>query len=219
MRLGVFGGTFDPVHLAHLRCAEEAREALKLDRVLFVPAANPPHKPGRQLTPGEHRLAMVRLALAGNRAFRASSIEIDRPGHSYSVDTLRLLRKRLPPSTEIVFLLGIDAFREIHTWKEYRALFALADLAVLSRPPHRVSSLRGLLLVATRRDFCYENPQTLRHVSGSRVRFLRLTALDISASAIRQRIDCGQSVRYLVPASVERYIHRHRLYTRGSTRS
>jgi nicotinate-nucleotide adenylyltransferase len=220
MRLGIFGGTFDPVHLAHLRCAEEAREALQLDRVLFIPAASPPHKPGRQLAAAAHRLTMVRLSIAGNRAFRVSSMEIDRSGRSYSVDTLRLLRQQLPASTELVFLLGVDAFREIHTWKEYRSLFALADLAVFSRPPRRISSLRGLLPVAARGEFCYEkNQQTLRHASGSRVRFLRLTALDISASAIRQRVERGQSIRYLVPAAVERYIHRHRLYARGNTPS
>ncbi len=219
MRLGIFGGTFDPVHLAHLRCAEEAREALRLDQVLFIPAANPPHKHGRQLTAAEHRLAMVGLSIAGNRAFQVSSVEIDRPGRSYSVDTLRILRKQLPPTAELVFLLGIDAFREIHTWKEYRTLFVLADLVVFSRPPYRISPLRALLPVAARRDFCYEDSKTLRHVSGSRVRFLRLTALDISASAIRQRVRCGQSIRYLVPAPVERYIRRHRLYAPGSTPS
>lgn len=213
MRLGIFGGTFDPVHVAHLRCAEEARETLALDRVLFILAATPPHKRHRPIAPASHRLAMLRLALAGNRAFRVSAMELDRSGPSYSVDTLRRLRAELPAATELVFLLGLDAFRDIHTWKEHRALLTLADFAVFARPGSRLRSFRALLPVATRKDFCYgRDRQTLRHKSGSQVRFLDLTALDISASAIRERVTRAQSIRYLVPLPVERYIARHRLY-------
>lgn len=213
MRLGIFGGTFDPVHVAHLRCAEEARETLALDRVLFIPAAAPPHKRHRPVAPAAHRLAMLRLAVAGNRAFRVSAMELERSGASYSVDTLRQLRADLPATMDLVFLLGLDAFREIHTWKEHRALFGLTDFAVFARPGYQLPSIRALLPVATRKDFCYgRNRQTLKHKSGSQVRFLDLTALDISASAIRERIRRTQSIRYLVPLPVERYIARHRLY-------
>jgi nicotinate-nucleotide adenylyltransferase len=217
MRIGVFGGTFDPVHIAHLRCAEEAREALELDRVVFIPAATPPHKRHQPIAPARHRVAMLRLAIVGNRAFQLSTIEVDRPGASYSIDTLRALRERLPSEARLVFLLGIDAFREIHTWKEYATLFALADFGVFSRPPHPKKPLRALLPVATRHRFCYgRDRQTLIHRSGSRVIYLNLTGLDISASAIRWRVQRGQSIRYLVPAPVERYIARMRLYRRGS---
>ena len=218
MRLGIFGGTFDPIHIAHLRCAEEAREQLRLDRVLFIPAAEPPHKRHQPVAPAMHRLAMVRLAIAGHRAFRVSTVELDRPGRSYSVDTLRILRKRLGSGNRFVFLLGLDAFREIQTWKEHRTLFTLADFGVFSRPPLRVTALRALLPVATRQEFCYgRDRETLRHASGSRVQFLRLTALEISASAIRERVRRGHSIRYLVTPPVERYIARHRLYGRGSS--
>jgi len=217
MRIGVFGGTFDPVHYGHLRCAEEARELLELDRVLFVPAATPPHKRHRAVAAAGHRVEMLRLAISGNRAFAVSTIEIDRPGTSYSVDTLRLIKSRLPGATEIVFLLGLDAFREIHTWKDYRSLFTLADFGVFSRPPYRFANLRALLPVASRRDFCYgPTRRVLVHGSGSRVLYLNLTGLDISASVIRQRVQRGQSIRYLLPVSVERYITRTRLYRRGS---
>jgi nicotinate-nucleotide adenylyltransferase len=213
MRLGIFGGTFDPVHIAHLRCAEEARETLALDRVLFIPAATPPHKRHRPVAPAQHRLAMLRLAIAGNRAFRVSAMELERSGPSYSVDTLRRLRAELPARADLVFLLGLDAFREIHTWKEHRALFGLADFAIFARPGYRLRSLRALLPVASRSEFCYGRTRlTLEHKSGSQVRFLDLTALDISASAIRKRVARAQSVRYLVPLPVERYIARHRLY-------
>ncbi len=213
-RIGVFGGTFDPVHLAHLRCAEEAREQLGLDEVLFVPAADPPHKT-RRITAAGHRLAMVRLATAGNPAFRVSAIEIERGGRSYTVDTLRALRARLPAGSGLTLLVGLDAFCEIGTWKEYRTLFALADLAVWSRPPHRIRASRALLPVAARRDFCYgPDHRTLRHRTGNQIRFLTVTALDVSASAIRLRLQRGRSIRYLVPPAVERYLGRYRLYAR-----
>lgn len=213
-RLGVFGGTFDPIHVAHLRCAEEAREQLGLHQVLFVPAADPPHKT-RRVTPAAHRLAMVRLAIADNPAFRVSTIEIERGGRSFTVDTLRALRARLPRATALTLLIGLDAFLEIDTWKEYRALFGLADLAVWSRPPHRVGPPRALLPVAARQDFCYRRGRRiLQHRTGNQIRLLTVTALDVSASAIRLRLRRGRSIRYLVPPAVERYLSRHRLYAR-----
>lgn len=215
-RLGIFGGTFDPIHLAHLRCAEEAREALSLDQILFIPSASPPHKSGT-IASGRDRLAMVRRAVAGNPAFRASSIEIRRSGHSYSIDTLRALRRRFPEPTKFVFLLGVDAFREIGTWKQYEDLFFLADFAVLSRPPHEHPSPINLLPVAARRQFCYAREhRMLVHTSGNRIVFLDVTSLDISASRIRQRVRRGNSIRYLVPSSVERYLDQHQLYRRGN---
>src|SRR5215470_5358451 len=208
-RIGIFGGTFDPIHIGHLRCAEEAREQLRLDEVLFIPAADPPHK-ARRITPAVHRLAMVRRAIAGYAPFRASTIEIDRGGRSYTVDTLRALRAELPSGTALTLLLGLDAFREIGTWKEYRALFGLADVAVWTRPPHRIGSALALLPVAARADFCYGPNQTrLRHRTGNQIRFLTVTALDVSASAIRLRLRRGRSIRYLVPSPVERYLSRH----------
>ena len=213
-RIGVFGGTFDPIHLAHLRCAEEAREQLALDEILFIPAADPPHKSHR-ITMAAHRLAMVRLATAGNPAFRVSSIQIERGGRSYTLDTLRALHAQLPAGGALTLLIGLDAFRELGTWKDYRTLFALADLAVWSRPPGVIRTPRSLLPVAAQRDFCYRNGQTtLRHRTGNHIRFLTVTALDISASAIRLRRRRGLSTRYLVPESVERYVSRHGLYAR-----
>jgi nicotinate-nucleotide adenylyltransferase len=212
-RIGVFGGTFDPVHLGHLRCAEEAREQLGLDHVLFIPAADPPHKPHRRITPAHHRLAMVKLAAAGNPRFRVSSIEIERSGPSYTIDTLRSLRLRLGPAARLTLLVGLDAFRDIGTWKEYRALFTLADLAVWDRPGETAEGSRALLPVAARADFCYaKNRTTLLHYTGTRIQFLTVTALAISASDLRQRLQRGRSVRYLLPPAVERYVTREGLY-------
>jgi len=211
-RVGVFGGTFDPIHIAHLRCAEEAREALRLDEVLFIPSARPPHKGGRASAPAADRLAMVRRAIAGHPAFHASTIEIDRPGRSYTVDTLALLREKMP-GVRFVLLLGLDAFREIATWKSYLELFALTDVAVMSRPGERRVALRRLLPVAARRHFCYGTDRdVLRHETGNTIIALEVTALDVSASDIRLRRKRGQSVRYLVPSAVRRYLARRQLY-------
>ncbi len=217
-KLGVFGGTFDPVHLAHLRCVEEAREALRLDRVVLVPAADPPHKRGRAITAATHRLAMLRAAVRGHRPFAVSTVEIDRAGPSYTIDTLRLLQER-NAKARLNLIMGIDAFREIHTWKDYIQLFAVADIAVLSRPPDRIARARSILPVAVRSRFRYSRDRkTLLSRSGNRVFFLSVTALDISATTIRDRVRRGRSIRYLVPAVVERYIEREGLYRAGNTR-
>jgi nicotinate-nucleotide adenylyltransferase len=217
MRIGIFGGTFNPIHLAHLRSAEEVREAQHLDRILFIPSATPPHKRRNGLAPAPHRLAMVRLAIRGNPHFRVSTIEIDRRGRSYSVDTLRALHAQLP-QTCFFFILGMDAFREISTWKEYTHLFDLCNLAVTSRPAYDAAPPLRSLPVAVRADFCYRRDlKRLEHRTGNQLIFQRISDLDISASAIRQRLQRGLSIRYLVSTSIERYIARHRLYARRVT--
>jgi len=219
LRIGILGGTFNPIHLGHLRSAEEVCEAQQLDRVLFIPSASPPHKGRASLASATHRLAMVRLAIAGNPRFRVSTIEIDRPGHSYSVDTLRLLHARLP-GARFAFILGIDAFREIGTWKAYRTIFTLCDLIVTTRPPCEDASLLAALPVAVRDEFCYRRGgKNLEHRTRNRIIFQSISALDISASAIRRRLGRASSVRYLVPTAVQRYIARHGLYVRkGASR-
>jgi nicotinate-nucleotide adenylyltransferase len=212
MRIGILGGTFNPIHLAHLRSAEEVREGQQLDRIIFVPSATPPHKSGNVLAAAAHRLAMVRLAIRGNRSFRVSTLEIDRRGRSYSVDTLRALHGRAP-GTQFFFILGMDAFREISTWKDYRSIFALCNLVVTSRPAYDDAPLLSTLPVAVRAEFCYcQRTKRLEHRTGNRIIFQRISDLDISASTIRHRLHRGLSIRYLVPAAVERYILQHRLY-------
>ncbi len=153
---------------------------------------------------------MVRLAFAGNPGFTVSTIEIERPGRSYSVDTLRALHARMP-GTSFAFIMGFDAFREIDTWKEYDCIFELADLIVTSRPPVVEEDLRAALPVAVRAQFCYRASQ-LEHRTGNRIIFQRISDLDISASTIRQQLQRGFSIRYLVPPPVARYIARHGLY-------
>jgi nicotinate-nucleotide adenylyltransferase len=215
MKIGVFGGTFDPIHWGHLRSAEEVYESFSLDRVLFVPTSRPPHKRGRTTTPARDRLAMVRLAVADNSHFSVSTVEIRRPGVSYSIDTMRDFTSRNHGKDAYYFILGLDAFREIDTWKDFTQLFPLCHFIVTSRPGSRDSNpLRGTS-VAVRRLFCYDlNERIYRHRSGTTLRFLKLTDFAISASDIRAKVNQGNSIRYLVPMAVEMYINKRGLYRR-----
>ena len=218
--IGVFGGTFNPIHLAHLRAAEEAREALALDEVRFVPSASPPHKNDATIVEAADRLRMVDLAIAGVPGFRSWDIELGRAGPSYSVDTLRALRAEVGGAARIVFLIGRDAFAELHTWKDFETLFTLADFAVMTRPPATHPLVESDLPVATQEAFCYDpDIAGFRHESGHRVISLAITGLDVSASDIRHRIAEGRSVRFLVPDAVEQFVHQHRLYRSGRTPS
>lgn len=206
MKLGVFGGTFDPIHLGHLRVAEEACAALGLDRLLFIPAKVPPHKKRDDLSDARTRLALVRAGVRGNPRFRVSDMELRREGPSYTVDTLRLLREGRQRPERLWFLLGCDAFREIDTWHRYEEIFALADLAVLRRPPDDAlpPPPRGMTGEFEPIEGGY------RHRSGHEVRFLRVSALDISASEVRRALKEGRSIRYWVPEPVRRALERAR---------
>lgn len=217
LKLGLFGGSFNPIHLAHLRSAEEVAEALQLDRVLFIPAGKPPHKVRADLAPAHHRLALVHRAIAGNPRFQVSTIEIERAGGSYSIDTVRSLRQRRPQA-RLSLIIGMDQYRELGTWKSYAELLELCDLVVTSRPGFAFEQARSALPVAVRDRFCYQAEQErLVHETGTQIIFLRISDLDISASAIRERLRRGASIRYLVPQSVHRYIEQHRLYGRKVT--
>ena len=208
-RIGLYGGTFDPVHLAHLRTAEEVREALALDRIELVLAAMPPHKEPGSATPVEHRRAMLELAIADAPALVVNLSELGRAGPSYSIDTIRATQARTPDAA-ITFILGADAFAEIATWKDYGDLFTLCDFCVISRP----GAPQAQLPIAVADAFCYEPSRGVYlHRSGSTLRFLPVTALMISASDIRRRCAVGLSIRYLVPSAVAEYIAAHGLYT------
>lgn len=213
MKIGLFGGTFDPIHWGHLRSAEEVGETYKLDRVYFIPAAIPPFKRAQTATPAADRLAMVRLAVARNPRFKASTIEISRTGVSYSIDTIRAFAARKRPQDRLYFIIGLDAFREIGKWKDFREIFPLCNFIVTSRPGSKESDpLRGTG-VAVKKLFCYDSKsKNYRHRSGTRIYFIELTDIAISASEIRALVRRGKSIRYLVPANVEMHIKRHGLY-------
>jgi len=208
VKVGVLGGTFNPIHIAHLRLAEEMREALSLERVLLVPAGDPPLK-RRGIASSEHRLEMVRRASASNPALEVSDIEIRRAGPSYSVDTLAELRRR-SPGVDLWFLVGADTLCELDAWREPERLFTLAHFAVATRPGHD-RALRELLPASLASAF-RDGPRGLVHESGSELRSVPFTPLAISASDVRQRLARGASIRYLVPDEVVEYIGKHHLY-------
>lgn len=198
-RLGVFGGTFDPIHLGHLRAAEEVREALSLDLVLFVPAALPPHKAGQQVGDKESRLRLVTLAIEGNPRFSVSATELNRQGPSYSIDTVRELLAEFSPAS-LWFIMGTDQYRELHTWMSYAELARTVDIAVMRRPPDDspLAPPRGL------EEFYQPLTDGYRHVSGRVVRLVPTTGLNISSTRIRDLLASGRSIRYLVDPRVER---------------
>jgi nicotinate-nucleotide adenylyltransferase len=215
-RIALFGGTFNPIHLGHLVLAEEVRERLGLERVLFVPSNLPPHK-GSSLPSGAERLSLVRLAIRGNPGFGAVDLELRREGLSYTIDTLRALARRLPVPTELVFLIGMDAFEEIATWHEAERLPAAAHFAVFPRVGHPLRDPRRY----APKSWCLTGParlrggiQAWRTAAGTRVWLVPTEQLSISASTVRARVARGASIRYLVPAAVERAIRRGGLYRR-----
>ncbi len=215
-RVGVYGGTFDPVHVGHLILAEELRERLRLDRVLFVPAGEPPHKRGPAAS-GAERLAMVRLAIRGNAGFAALDLELRRGGASYTVETLRTLRGRLGADAALFFLLGMDAFAEIATWREAAELPRLAHFAVFPRAGSPLTQLRRSAPRAWRLSpprRAGRGVTTHEPAAGLRLYAVETETLSISASRVRERAGRGESIRYLVPAAVERHIARRGLYRR-----
>jgi nicotinate-nucleotide adenylyltransferase len=203
MRVGVLGGTFDPPHLGHLILAQEACEALGLARVLFVPAGEPWRKAGRELSPREHRLAMVRLAVAGNAAFAVSTAEVQRPGPSYTADTLAELREQSGGETELFLIMGADSLADFPHWHEPRRILELARLAVAERSPLGDEGSEESL------------PDELAEALRERVVWLPMPLVAISASVVRERVRQGLSIRYWVPEAVEEYVHRHGLYGAG----
>jgi nicotinate-nucleotide adenylyltransferase len=197
-RLGVLGGTFDPVHLGHLILAEEARDQLGLSVVYFVPAGDPPHKQGRRLAPVEDRLRMIELAIAGNDRFRASRVDADRPGPHYTLDMVRIFQAQLPPGGELYFLMGYDSLAELPTWHLAADLVAACRLVALTR--HDVPL-----------DWDYLESR-LPGVRG-RVTLLDMPELEIASHQIQERIRTNRTIRYLVPDGVCEYIEVHGLYT------
>lgn len=212
-RLGLFGGTFNPIHYGHLRSAEEVAEALRLSELWFIPAALPPHKAPEEVTPFDLRLEMTRLAVGRHPVLKVSDLEGRRPGKSYTIQTLRILREQLGEKTELYYILGLDAILEIDTWKDYRDLFTLAHFVVLDRPHYNRSRLGEVLKSEVHQDF-RELPDGggFQHPSGCRVLFQETTLMDISATQIRRLVRAGRSVRYLLPEAVRRYILQKKLY-------
>jgi nicotinate-nucleotide adenylyltransferase len=201
MRIGIFGGTFDPVHLGHLIMAEQSREQARLDQVWFVPSARPPHKLDRPMTPFERRVEMLQLAAAGHPGFRVEPLERDRPGPSFTADTLADLHRR-EPGAELFLILGADSLADLPRWYEPRRVAELATLLVVARPGWDVwPAARLAEALGTE-----EGRVRLEHVVSP--------LIEISSRDLRGRAAAGRSLRYLMPRAVEVYIREKRLYSR-----
>jgi nicotinate-nucleotide adenylyltransferase len=216
-KIGLFGGTFNPIHYGHLRPAEEIAQRLGLDPVIFIPVSDPPHKGTKDLLPAPQRAEMVRLAIADNPRFSFSDAEIARPGKSYSVETIPRLRRLWGPEAEMYFILGLDAFLEIGTWKDPATLFTLCHFVILTRPGFEKIFTPEHLPVDLAPDFCYDpNQDGYMHRSGFGVFPREITALDISSTQIREIVRRGGSIRYLVPPAVEKFIAAQGFYRKGN---
>jgi nicotinate-nucleotide adenylyltransferase len=198
-RLGIIGGTFDPIHFGHLDAAEAARGALKLDQVWFIPSSDPPHRPADPLASGFHRFALVALAIQGHDGFHVSDMELRREGPSYTADTLRALAHTGWERSQLFFILGSDAFAEIATWREFPAVLDAANFAVIARP-------------GTTLDAATARTPSVRERLNTSMFLVEAHTRDVSSSAIRARLAAGERIDDLVPAAVARHITEHHLY-------
>lgn len=225
MKLGLFGGSFNPVHNGHLAIARQTREALGLDRILFIPTSQPPHKPDGSLAPAQDRYEMVRLAIVSDPTLAISDVEIRRPGKSYSIDTVRQLQQEYGAQTQLFFLIGLDAFLDFPSWRAPQTLLELCSFVVLSRPG---LSFRSLSTVARLPPIPYPSLADLdagrisrieAPIGRQRLTCLKLPPSPISASEIRSRIRQGLPVANLLPPLVESYILQHHLYQEDRDRT
>jgi nicotinate-nucleotide adenylyltransferase len=217
-RIGLLGGTFNPIHNAHLAIARQARETLDLDRVVMIPSGDPPHKPSQGLASAKDRYEMVRLALGSDPAFAISDVEVRRPGKSYSIDTVRLLQQEFGNETRLYFLIGLDAFLEFPTWREPVTLLRLCSFVILSRPGLSFLALSTLPVIPR-----LPQESLIDLDKGRRTRLdvetglqslicLRVSPSSVSASDIRARLARGASTADLLPPAVESYILQHHIY-------
>lgn len=199
-RVGIMGGTFDPVHMGHLVTAEAARSEFQLEKVIFVPSGQPPHKKGLTITEKEYRYLMTVLATAANPYFVVSRTEIDRPGESYTIDTVKCFKKEMPPGGELFFITGADAILEIITWKNVGEILDLCTFIAATRPGFVLDQLKEKLIKKIAK----------RHLN--KIIPLEVPAMAISSTDIRQRVKNGRTIKYLLPESVENFIQKNDLY-------
>jgi len=225
-QIGLFGGSFNPIHNGHLAIVRQAHKILALDRTLFIPTGDPPHKRDEALAPAQDRYEMVRLAIAGTPGFELSDIEISRKGKSYSIDTVRELQRRYGPSTRLIFLIGLDAFLDLPNWREPDALLATCSFVVISRPGQSFTALMALPFLPnpTAEQLAPLDARAVTRLdlplpSGQTIICLSLPPSPISASDIRQRIRRGTTLANLLPPPIESYILEKKLYQEDEHRT
>ncbi|MEK6646058.1 MAG: nicotinate-nucleotide adenylyltransferase [Candidatus Firestonebacteria bacterium] len=196
-KIGIFGGTFNPIHLGHLIVADDVLCKFKLDKIIFIPSYLPPHKVIKD-TNAKHRYKMVKLAISKNPNFKISPVELNRKGKSYSIDTVKYIQKLYKNKAHIFFILGVDAMQEIHTWKNFNELVDICHFIVVSRPGYDTLHLKKK--IAKYLD------------STEKVHFMKVTHTNISSTEIRVRIKTGKNIKCLVHSDVEKYIYQHKLY-------
>ena len=219
-RIGLFGGTFDPIHFGHLRAALEVKEAFALDEICLIPSAIPPHKILTCVSDVRQRLAMIRLALGDDPLFKVSDIELKREGPSYSVDTVDYFKSNFPDGTRFFFIMGVDAFLEIHTWKGYKKLFQEIAIVVMTRPTgipeidaNAVNTIGTYMKAQISAGYHYQGIMSAYvHDGRPAVHVFKVSPLDISSSKIRNRVKNGSSVRRFLPDDVINYIREQGLY-------
>ncbi|NLY43976.1 MAG: nicotinate-nucleotide adenylyltransferase [Clostridiaceae bacterium] len=199
VKIGIMGGTFDPIHHGHLATAEAVREALALDQVLFVPVGDPPHKEAGRIVDKRHRYAMTSLAISTNPFFKVSSVEIDREGYTYTVDTIKYFKTQYEDDTGFYFIVGADTVGQLHTWKDAQFLLGMCEFAVATRPGYDKKELLRQI-------------ECLNKKYNGKINLVEVPLLDISSTLIRKKIKAGLSIKYLVPESVEKYIIDNALY-------
>ncbi|MDQ5986075.1 MAG: nicotinate-nucleotide adenylyltransferase [Syntrophus sp. SKADARSKE-3] len=213
MKWGLFGGTFDPIHIGHLRCAEEILEMFNLNRIIFIPASRPPHKLHGEITPFYHRERMVKLAIESNPSFSFSDVENKREGASYSVETVEHILMENPHDLELYFIVGQDAFHAIRTWREWEKLLLMCHFIVMTRPGYENVGLDRILDHEFASQFVYDQEKDgFRGPTGFYIYFRNVTFLDIASRKIREWIREGRSITYLTSDPVCDYIIKNNLY-------
>jgi nicotinate-nucleotide adenylyltransferase len=220
MRVGLFGGTFNPIHKGHLMVAEQALQRLALDRLYIIPCRVPPHKFPAYLAPAADRIRMIQLALPDDSRYRLSEVEIERDGPSYTIDTVAHFTSRVVPGAAVFLVMGMDSFLDIHTWKRHGRLLATVQPVVVTRRPDKVTDAPDAVLQLDRYirsqlsdDYVFDRQQKCWHrADGQRIQLLSVTPVDISSSQVRQRVGMGKAIAGLVHPAVSGYIEEKELY-------
>lgn len=200
-RYGIMGGTFDPIHTGHLVVADEVRKEFKLDKVIFMPTGDPPHKNSKNVSKGEKRYEMTLLATITNPFFEISRLELDRKGTTYTIDTILELKKMYDNEVELFFITGADSLLELHTWKDSEKILELCKIIAATRPGYDIEHMEGRL-------------KELNELHKDKITTITTPGLQISSTDIRKRVKSSMSIKYLIPESVEMYINKYKLYSR-----